>query len=126
MSGFATLSPDRGDDSTGMDIPDIDDSKLERAMSMLEKNIDKIDENDPRQAARLMRELTNATGLEMGDSMEEAVGRLERGEDPEKIEKDMGDILEGEDQLFKKSGKTRAKNRSVEKPSIDTTLYELE
>lgn len=125
LSGFATFSPSDRDETSGMDLPDVDETKIEKAMSMLDKNMDKIDENDPRQAARLMRELTNATGLEMGDSMEEALGRLEKGEDPEKIEKDMGDLLDGEDQLFKKSRKSKTKNQSP-KPSRDETLYELD
>ena len=126
LSGFATFSPSDKDETSGMDLPDIDETKIEKAMSMLERNMDKIDENDPRQAARLMRELTSATGLEMGDSMEEALGRLEKGEDPEKIEQDMGDILDGEDQFFKKLRKSKAKNQSSKPPSRDDTLYELD
>lgn len=126
LSGFATLSPSRNEEVSGMELPDIDETKIEKAMSMLEKNMDKIDENDPRQAARLMRELTSATGLEMGESMEEALGRLEKGEDPEKIEQEMGDILDGEDQLFKKSRKPKTKQQSSKPPSRDDTLYELD
>ncbi len=126
MSGFATISNTNDEAATGMDMPDIDESKMQKAMSMLEKNMDKIDEDDPRQAAKLMRDLTSATGLEMGDSMEEALSRLEKGEDPEKIEQEMGDLLEGDDQLFKKSNKTRRKKASTPKPKKDETLYELE
>ena len=126
MSGFATISDSSDEAESAMDMPDIDESKMQKAMSMLEKNMDKIDEDDPRQAARLMRDLTSATGLEMGDSMEEALSRLEKGEDPEKIEQEMGDLLEGDDQLFKKSNKTRKKKASRPKPKKDETLYELE
>ena len=126
MSGFATISDSSDGAESAMDMPDIDESKMQKAMSMLEKNMDKIDEDDPRQAARLMRDLTSATGLEMGDSMEEALSRLEKGEDPEKIEQEMGDLLEGDDQLFKKSNKTRKKKASRPKPKKDETLYELE
>ena len=125
MSGFGTISNTNDEDATGMDMPDIDESKMQKAMSMLEKNMDKIDEDDPRQAAKLMRDLTSATGLEMGDSMEEALSRLEKGEDPEKIEQEMGDLLEGDDQLFKKSHKARKKKASTPKPKKDETLYEL-
>ncbi len=124
LSGFATIS--RSNKDNDMDLPDIDETKVEKAMSMLERNMDKIDENDPRHAARLMRELTNATGLQMGDSMEEALGRLERGEDPEKIEQEMGNLLEGEDQLFKKSARSKTKQRLSKPPSRDDTLYELD
>ena len=61
MSGFATISNTNDEAATGMDMPDIDESKMQKAMSMLEKNMDKIDEDDPRQAAKLMRDLTSAT-----------------------------------------------------------------
>jgi hypothetical protein len=126
MSGFATISESIDDAETGMDLPDIDESQMQKAMSMLEKNMDKIDEDDPRQAARLMRDLTSATGLQMGDGMEEALSRLEKGEDPEKVEQEMGDLLEGDDQLFKKTTKARAKKASKPRPKKDDTLYELE
>lgn len=126
MSGFATISESSDEAETGTDLPDIDESKMHKAMSMLEKHMDKIDEDDPRQAARLMRDLTSSTGLQMGDSMEEALSRLEKGEDPEKIEQEMGDLLEGDDQLFKKSNKAKTKKASTPKPKKDDTLYDLE
>ena len=52
-----------------------------------------IDENDPRQAANVMRKLFDATGMPLGGGMQEALKRMESGEDPEKIEEDMGDVL---------------------------------
>lgn len=38
-----------------------------------------------------------AMGLNLGSGMEEALNRMERGEDPEKIEEEMEDLLEQED-----------------------------
>jgi len=66
MSGFATISGAKDQGDLEMNMPDIDESKMEKAMSMLERKMDKLDEDDPRQAASLMRELTNATGTENG------------------------------------------------------------
>lgn len=126
MSGFATISGAKDQGDLEMNMPDIDESKMEKAMSMLERKMDKLDEDDPRQAASLMRELTNATGLEMGDNMEEALSRLEKGEDPEKIEREMGDLLEGEGQLFKKTRKGKKQSTRKSRPNYDDTLYELE
>jgi hypothetical protein len=40
--------------------------------------------------------MTELTGEDMDPEMEEAVRRLEAGEDPEKVEEDMGDVLGGE------------------------------
>ena len=64
------------------------------------------------------------TGLEMGEGMQEALKRMESGEDPDQIEAEMGDILENEDpfQLASKKGRKRA-NRPA--PKKDDTLYDL-
>ena len=74
--------------------PDVDEGRLERAMEALAGEMDTIDENDPKQGARLMRKLFSATGLPVGAGMEEALRRMEGGEDPEKIEEEMGDVFE--------------------------------
>jgi len=123
MSLFATISANRDEGGEEDGMPPIDESKMEKVMSKLAKQVDKIDEEDPRQAAQLMRELTDATGLKLGPGMEEALRRLEKGEDPEKIEEEMGDLLE-EEEPFILEGK---KSSSVSKPTprVDEKLYEL-
>jgi hypothetical protein len=57
--------------------------------------------------------------------MEEALARMERGEDPEKIEAEMGDLLEGEEPFqleSKSSGRSRSRTSA---PHVDETLYEM-
>ncbi|MEZ4547490.1 MAG: hypothetical protein R3B51_07145 [Thermodesulfobacteriota bacterium] len=49
--------------------PEIDGTKLERALSMLERDADSVDEN-PKQTADFMRKLTDAAGISMGEGME--------------------------------------------------------
>ena len=122
MSIFSTgTNKAEGDDENPM--PDLDESKMEQAMNLLAKEADHMDENDPRQAANLMRKLTDMTGLNLGASMEEALQRMEAGEDPEQIEAEMGDLLEGEEpfNLKEKSSKI-LKSRP---PVKDEKLYEL-
>jgi putative FmdB family regulatory protein len=48
-----------------------------------------IDENDPRSVARAIRSMADEMGEDLGPELSEAIGRLEAGEDPEKIERDM-------------------------------------
>ena len=74
--------------------PDIDEARLEKAMEALAGDMDSIDENDPKQGAHLMRKLFSATGMPIAGGMEEALKRMESGEDPEKIEEEMGDVFE--------------------------------
>lgn len=87
----AAGAPGRPDAEASMDDP-----QVEGAMERLMQDAEGIDENDPRQLGHLMRRMTDITGENMGPDMETAIRRLEAGEDPEKIEEDMGDLL-GED-----------------------------
>ena len=122
MSKFATLKR-KGDEPDDMPMPDVDESKLEQAMNMLAKEAENINEDDPRQAANLMRKLTDMTGLNMGPGMEEALARMEAGEDPEQIEAEMGDLLEGEDPFsFREKTLKLLRERP---PKVDEELYFL-
>jgi len=121
MSVFATPRNKGEEDDTS--LPDLDENKMEKAMNLLAKEAEHIDENDPRQAADLMRKLTDMTGLNLGSGMQEALNRLEAGEDPETIEAEMGDILEGEDPFsFEKKSPKAPKYRP---PMVDDKLYDL-
>ena len=122
LSTFSTLK-NRGENDDQSPLPDLDESGMEKAMGLLAREAEHLDENDPRQAANLMRRLSDMTGLNLGPGMEEALARMEAGEDPEQIEADMGDLLEGEDpfNLKKKAGKF-LKNAQ---PKVDEKLYYL-
>jgi putative FmdB family regulatory protein len=103
----------------------MDESTLESAMESLASEADSIDENDPRQAANVMRRLFDATGMPMGGSIEEALKRMESGEDPEKIEEDMGDLLEA-DPFAASPVKTSSERRIPARPArLDPDLYEM-
>jgi hypothetical protein len=67
-----------------------------RAMAEIERDMGSLDENNPRQMAHLMRKMKDALPPgTMPKDLDVAIKRLEQGEDPEKIEADMGDILGG-------------------------------
>ncbi|MBC8418590.1 MAG: zinc ribbon domain-containing protein [Desulfobacterales bacterium] len=121
MSVFA--SPRNQGEDSDVPLPDIDESKMERAMSLLAKEAEHMDENDPKQAANLMRRLTDMTGLNLGSGMEEAFWRMEAGEDPETIEAEMGDLLEGEEPFALEQ--KPVKGAKYRPPDVDDTLYEL-
>lgn len=59
-----------------------------------------FDENDPKSMGRFMRKMANEMGDEAGDmgpEFGEVIDRLESGQDPEQIEKDMPDLAGGAD-----------------------------
>jgi hypothetical protein len=63
-------------------------------MSEMEREMEHLDENNPKHMARLMRKMKDLMPPgSMPKEMETAIKRLEAGEDPEKIEADMGDVL---------------------------------
>lgn len=75
-------------------MPDMDDPRVMRAMGELERDMEHLDENNPKHMAHLMRKMKDL--LPAGTTPKEldvAIKRLEAGEDPEKIEEDMGDVL---------------------------------
>ncbi len=75
-----------------------EDPEVEREMNKLMQRAENIDENNPRQLGELMRRMSEVSGEEMDEATDEAVRRLEKGEDPDKIEEEMGDILGGEEE----------------------------
>jgi len=106
--------------------PGFDESKMEQVMEDLASEAEGIDEDNPQQMARMMRKLYESAGMPLSGKMEEAMRRLESGEDPDKIEEEMGDILDEEDPLLGGSGGgLRGLSRKLKPPHVDETLYDL-
>lgn len=125
VSLFARISGKSEGDGLEKDaLPPLDEAKMEQAMAMLQRESEKINADDPRQAAQLMRKLTDTAGLNMGQGMEEALNRLEKGEDPDKIEAEMGDVFAAEDPFLPSVKPTRSR-RIASQPHVDETLYDL-
>jgi putative FmdB family regulatory protein len=75
-------------------MPDMDDPRIERAMMEMERDMEHLDENNPRHMAHMMRKMKDLMPPgTMPKEMDIAIKRLEAGEDPERIEADMGDVL---------------------------------
>jgi len=81
-------------DSDEPPMPDFDDARVERVMGELERDMDHLDENNPKHMAHLMRKMKDVMPPgTVPKELDVAIKRLEAGEDPEKIEADMGDVL---------------------------------
>ena len=82
-------------------MPDMDDPRVMRAMNELERDMEHMDENNPKHMAQMMKKMKDIMPAgSMPKELDVAIKRLEAGEDPEKIEEDMGDIfgdVRGED-----------------------------
>ena len=126
ISRFA-ISKGRSESQSGDDpMAGLDEAKLERAFAEMAREGEQVSEDDPRQMARMMRKLYDSAGLHLGKGMEDAMRRMEAGEDPDKIEEEMGDLLETEDPLLGSSGGSlRSLSRKLKPPDVDPTLYDL-
>ncbi|MBI5559481.1 MAG: zinc ribbon domain-containing protein [Deltaproteobacteria bacterium] len=122
MSTFSTIGRTKYEDDEDF-IPQFNEAKMEQVLTGLTREAEGLDEDDPRQMAQLMRKFSEQTGLSLGDGMEEAISRMEAGEDPDKIEEQMGEVLENEDPFatMRKKGGIGYKTP----PAEDDTLYEL-
>ena len=110
---------------------EFDDARMEAAMSQMEREFSSMDsENpDPRQMARMMRRMSDLTGEKVPAQMEEMIRRMEAGEDPEKLEAEMGDAMDedgaeagGTDEERKLRARLRGLRR---RPVRDPVLYEM-
>jgi putative FmdB family regulatory protein len=139
ISSFA-ISKGRKEEPVGPAAPELpglppgmDEARLEQAMATLTREAEGMNEEDPRQGAQLMRRLFEATGMPVGEGMEEALRRMESGEDPEKIEEEMGDVMEDPLGMEGAAPPTsddakkalRGLRRRVLPPSVDPELHEM-
>ena len=121
VSPFA-ISKNLAEPQDGM--PDIDESKMEQAMMALAGEMETMNEEDPKAMADFMRKFSKMTGVALGDHAEEALSRLESGEDPEQVEAEMGDLFDDEN-LFSQKKLTGLKKKYLP-PQQDETLYTLD
>lgn len=124
--------------SKGLTEPDasdpfenVDEAALERAMAGLAAEAENLDEEDPRQAAQLMRRMFESTGLPMEGAMEEMLRRMEAGEDPEALEEELGDALEEDPLLGGEGAEGAGRSSRIARlrrrlpPEVDSELYEM-
>ncbi len=132
VSSFAVTG--RAKESTPGDDPmsGADDARMEQVMGEMEREFSGMNEEnpDPRQLARMMRKMSALTGEKMPGTMEEMIQRMEKGEDPEKLEAEYGDAMEDFDPMGggeageEKGAKAMLRRRRA-RPQRDPTLYEM-
>lgn len=119
-SAFAVTSG--RSESTGEEgLSDLDGGRIERVVGELARDAESVGDDDPRAVARLMRKFYEDAGVGIGEGMQEALQRMESGEDPDRIEQEMGDLLEHEEPFVAGGGR----QRRLKPPAVDDTLYEL-
>jgi len=92
----------RGDSSIEDSMPDMDDGGDMDGMGGM---LNGLDEDDPRSVARWARRMKDSMGgeMDMGPDFDQALARIEAGEDPDKVMEDMdpealGGMGDGDDE----------------------------
>lgn len=128
MSSFAITGGGKAEkEKTGGDAgaedeggSEADDPRMEAAMNQLEREMEGIDENDPKAMGRMMRRMSELTGEKLDGEMEEVVRKLEEGQDPESLEEQLGDAFPEDGMAGEgRSGRGRA-------PTRDPNLYDYD
>ena len=126
------ISKGRGEqgEEGGGDLPEgFDENAMMQAMAAMSDELEGVDDEDPKQAARVMRRLFQAAGLKPGDAMADMLGRMEAGEDPDQLEAEYADVLDGDNPLSMLAGggvaSLRALRRELLPPRRDDTWYPL-
>jgi putative FmdB family regulatory protein len=132
-STFAVSRGRREPDGAGP--PGAGDARLEAALAALAGEAERLPDDDPRAAARMMRRLFETAGLPVGEGMEEALARMESGEDPDEVEAQLGDALDdfgdgvgGAGEADDAPGGARRLallRRRMLPPAVDDRLYEM-
>jgi putative FmdB family regulatory protein len=92
--GLAEPAAQGGAEGDEPPMPDLDDPRMTRAMAEMERDLEHLDENNPKHMAHMMRKMKDLMPPgSVPKELDVAIKRLEAGEDPEKIEADMGDVL---------------------------------
>lgn len=134
LSPFAITgrAKERSEEPGGEGMPDLD-PRQEAEMMKLAGEMSGMDEEnpDPRQLGGLMRRMMDITGEKMPEPMLEMLARMEKGEDPEKLEAEYGDVLDdeslggmGEEKAGAEKGSMGAIRRRLP-PRRDPQLYEM-
>jgi len=105
----------------------VDESRLEQAIMSMAGELEGLDQDNPQQAVRAMRKVMDQAGIELGDGVEEAIGRLEAGDDPDEIEATLGNSFDDDANPFSVKSRSMlgAVRRKYLPPKTDPALYDL-
>ncbi len=93
MSRFAIIGKAKEEDADDP-FAGLDESKMEAFMADMERDMEGMDDNNPnpRQLGHMMRKMTDLMGDKAPPALKDMVRRLEAGEDPEKLEEELGPL----------------------------------
>lgn len=93
-TSFSTGPSGGRDEAEELGGSHIDEDRVQRAVEALGGRLDAIaNDSDPREAAKAVREFTEASGLSLSPDVKDMVARLERGADPEAVGSELEQLV---------------------------------
>lgn len=115
----------------GSEAPEGGASRMDEAAARLGERLQALDgdEADPRDAVKVMREMADAGGLRFNKEVREAMGRIEAGEDPEKIDETFREVFDTENPFENADADGAAGGvswlRRLREPARDPKWYDM-
>lgn len=126
MSRFAISKGLKESDGPSDPFEGMDESKMEQAMMQMAGEFENSNEDDPKAMAQMMRRMFEVTGMEPNGTIQEAIRRMESGEDPDQVEEKLGGDLDDADPMSMFQGGVKGKlRRLIDPPNIDPELYDF-
>ena len=107
-------------------------SRMDQVMAQMGERLQSLDDDDadPREAVKVMKELASAGGMTFNKEVQEAMARIEAGEDPEKIDEEFSDVFETDNPFAEDEGGSGKKPsdwwRRMRGPRRDPKWYDSE
>ena len=118
-------APRSGDVSDELGDAPFNESQMQDAVDRFGDTLDTLgDSDDPQQSAAMMRQFSEASGLGFNRDLQDALKRLEKGEDPETVSADMDSLMESGADPFAPSDRGLAGTRRAA-PEKDPILHEM-
>ena len=135
ISGFAVTGLAKKGRDEADEAADFDDPRMAGMMAEMEREMAGMDEDnpDPRAMSRMMRRMAEMTGERIPPALEEMLGRMEKGEDPDRLEEEYGDLLDEAMEPSGEAGEGEAPGTGVlahlrrrsRQPRRDPELYDM-
>lgn len=103
----------------------IDDARMQAAVDAFSDRLDAIsDTSNPEQAAAIMKEFSEASGLSFNKDIKEALERIASGEGESGANAELDEILSSEE-FFAPSDRDRGVIIHSQPPAKDPTMYDM-
>lgn len=129
VSAFAHIvrgksAPDTADDGEAA-------SRMDDVLARMGERVQALDDEDadPREAVKVMKEMAAAGGLAFNNEVQEAMARIEAGEDPERIDEEFKEVFDSENPFAESDGVSGGRLselwRRMRGPRRDPKWYDL-